>query len=191
MSGKKVLIVNAHQVPSSLDGSLKSVAEDELSRQGCMVTVSDLYTMDFEPRATGEDIWGVCSNLKCFSYGIEAYETCKKRSLARDIMDEQKKVQEADLVIFQGKLAVSLTRGDQVWNDMKDSVNADSQAYLWPLPHGVLYLCGFKVLAPQISSAPNFTSEEEKNGMVASWAQRLKTIWTEEPIKPRCTLKLL
>ncbi|XP_006870638.1 PREDICTED: ribosyldihydronicotinamide dehydrogenase [quinone]-like [Chrysochloris asiatica] len=44
---------------------------------------------------------GACCNPEAFSYGVEAYEACKKRSLARDIIDEQKKVQEADLVIFQ------------------------------------------------------------------------------------------
>ncbi|XP_006870637.1 PREDICTED: ribosyldihydronicotinamide dehydrogenase [quinone] [Chrysochloris asiatica] len=229
--GRKVLMVCAHQAPSSLDGSLKEVAEDQLSRQGCTVTVSDLYTMDFERRATGEPVTcfspGACSNPEVFSYGVEAYEACKKRSLARDIIDEQKKVQEADLVIFQfplhwfsvpailkrwmdqvlrqgfaykttdsgripllqGKLAVSLTRGNHMWNDMKNTVSADLQAYLWPLPHGVLHLCGFKVLAPQISSALEFTSKEERQGMVTSWTERLKTIWTEEPIKPRCTFK--
>lgn len=44
---------------------------------------------------------GALSNPEFFSYGVEAYEACKKRSLTNDILDEQKKVQEADLVIFQ------------------------------------------------------------------------------------------
>ncbi|KAF6110362.1 N-ribosyldihydronicotinamide:quinone reductase 2 [Phyllostomus discolor] len=48
--------------------------------------------------------------------------------------------------------------------------------------HGALHFCGFKVLAPQISFAPEFASEEERKAMVASWAQRLKTIWKEDPI---------
>ncbi|KAM5268786.1 ribosyldihydronicotinamide dehydrogenase [quinone]-like isoform 1-T1 [Hipposideros larvatus] len=56
MAGKKVLIVYAHQEPRSFNGSLKKVAVDELSKQGCTVTVSDLYAMDFEPRATRKDI---------------------------------------------------------------------------------------------------------------------------------------
>ncbi|KAM6184880.1 ribosyldihydronicotinamide dehydrogenase [quinone]-like [Rhynchocyon petersi] len=202
---KKVLIVYAHQHPSALDSALKTAAEDELSRQGCHVMVS---------------------YMGC---GVEVFDACKRKSLARDITDEQKKVQEADLVIFQfplhlfsvpavmrgwmdkvlsqgfayentesgritllkGKLAISVTRGNQIWNDMKDTDTEDPLAYLWPLPHGVLHLCGFKVLAPQISSAPEFTSEEEQMGMVESWTQRLKTIWIEEPIKPRCTYRLL
>lgn len=101
MAGKKVLIVYAHQEPRSFNGSLKKVAVDELSKQGCTVTVSDLYAMDFEPRATRKDITGALSNSEFFSYGVEAFEACKKRSLTSDIIDEQTKVQEADLVIFQ------------------------------------------------------------------------------------------
>lgn len=56
MAGKKVLIVYAHQEPRSLNGSLKKVAVEELSKQGCTVTVSDLYAMDFEPRTTRKDV---------------------------------------------------------------------------------------------------------------------------------------
>lgn len=53
-----MLIVYAHQEPRSFNGSLKRVAVEELNRQGCAVTVSDLYAMDFEPRATRKDIAG-------------------------------------------------------------------------------------------------------------------------------------
>ncbi|XP_010595846.1 ribosyldihydronicotinamide dehydrogenase [quinone] isoform X2 [Loxodonta africana] len=180
--------------------------------------------MNFEPRATRKDITGACSNPEFFSYGVEAYEAYKKRSLARDIIDEQKKVQEADLVIFQfplywfsvpailkgwmdrvlcqgfafdipgfydsgflkGKLGLlSLTTGSTAEMYTKAGVSGDFRYFLWPLQHGTLHFCGFKVLAPQISFAPEYASEEERKGMVASWAQRLKTIWTEEPIN--CT----
>lgn len=68
--GKKVLIVYAHQEPRSFNRSLKDVAVAELSRQGCTVTVSDLYAMDFEPRATRKDItgesWNKCSGFLNF-----------------------------------------------------------------------------------------------------------------------------
>ncbi|XP_072801864.1 ribosyldihydronicotinamide dehydrogenase [quinone] isoform X2 [Vicugna pacos] len=99
--GKKVLIVYAHQEPKSFNGSLKDVAVAELGRQGCSITVSDLYAMDFEPRATRNDITGTLSNPETFSYGVEVYEAYKKAALSSDIVQEQKKVQEADLVIFQ------------------------------------------------------------------------------------------
>ncbi|XP_076999678.1 ribosyldihydronicotinamide dehydrogenase [quinone] [Tamandua tetradactyla] len=224
MAGKKVLIVYAHQEPQSFNGSLKNVAVEELTRQGCTVTVSDLYAMNFEPRATRKDITGAVSNPTLFSYATEVYEACKRGSLARDILDEQKKVQEADLVIFQfplywfsvpailkgwmdrvlcqgfafdlpgfydsgflkDKLALlSVTTGGTAEMFSKTGVSGDFRYFLWPLQHGILHFCGFKVLSAQISFAPEIASEEERKGMVTSWAQRLKTIWKEEPIN--CT----
>lgn len=221
MAGKKVLIVYAHQEPRSFNGCLKKVAVETLSKQGCTVTVSDLYAMDFEPRATRNDITGALSNPEVFSYGVEAYEACKKQSLTSDIVEEQKKVQEADLVIFQfplywssvpailkgwmdrvlcqgfafdfpgfydsgflkGKLALlSITTGSTAEMYTKTGVSGDVKYFLWPLQHGTLHFCGFKVLAPQISFAPETASEEERKQMVASWAQRLETIWKEVPI---------
>ncbi|XP_040105363.1 ribosyldihydronicotinamide dehydrogenase [quinone] isoform X2 [Oryx dammah] len=220
--GKKVLIVYAHQEPRSLNGSLKDVAVAELSQQGCTVTVSDLYAMNFEPRATGKDITGTLSNPGFFNYGVETHKAYEKRSLSSDITEEQKKLQEADLVIFQfplywfsvpavlkgwmdrvlcqgfafdfpgsyddgflkGKLAIlSLTTGGTASMYSKTGVNGDFRYFLWPLQHGTLHFCGFNVLAPQISFGPEMASEEERKGMVASWAQRLKTIWEEEPIQ--------
>uniref|UniRef100_A0A2K6TYD5 N-ribosyldihydronicotinamide:quinone dehydrogenase 2 n=1 Tax=Saimiri boliviensis boliviensis TaxID=39432 RepID=A0A2K6TYD5_SAIBB len=187
MAGKKVLIVYAHQEPRSFNGSLKNVTVDELSRQGCTVTVSDLYAMNFEPRATRKDITGALSNPEVFSYGVEMYEAYKKRSLLGDITEEQKKVREADLVIFQGKLALlSITTGGTADMFTKTGVSGDFRYFLWPLQHGALHFCGFKVLAPQINFAPEIASEEERKGMVAAWAQRLQTIWKEDPIP--CTV---
>ncbi|XP_061254973.1 ribosyldihydronicotinamide dehydrogenase [quinone] isoform X3 [Bos mutus] len=207
MAGKKVLIVYAHQEPRSLNGSLKDVAVAELSQQGCSVIVSDLYAMNFEPRATGKDITGTLSNPGFFNYGVEAHKAYKKQSLSSDIIEEQKKLQEADLVIFQfplywfsvpavlkgwmdrvlcqgfafdfpgsyddgflkGKLAIlSLTTGGTASMFSKTGVNGDFRYFLWPL---------------QISFGPEMASEEERKGMVASWAQRLKTLWEEEPIQ--------
>lgn len=221
MAGKKVLIVYAHQEPQSFNGCLKRVAVETLSKQGCTVTVSDLYAMGFEPRATRNDITGALSNPEVFSYGVEAYEAYKKRSLTSDIVDEQKKVQEADLVIFQfplywfsvpailkgwmdrvlcqgfafdlpgfydsgflkGKLALlSITTGGTAEMYTRTGVSGDFRYFLWPLQHGTLHFCGFKVLAPQISFAPETASEEKRKQMVASWAQRLETIWREVPI---------
>lgn len=224
MAGKKVLIIYAHQEPKSLNGSLKKVAVEELSKQGCTVTVSDLYAMNFEPRATRNDITGALSNPDVFRYGIETYEAYKKTALTSDILEEQRKVQEADLVIFQfplywfsvpailkgwmdrvlcqgfafdipgfydsgflkGKLALlSLTTGGTAEMYTKAGVSGDFRYFLWPLQHGILHFCGFKVLAPQISFGIDVSSEEERKVMVASWAQRLKSIWKEEPI--HCT----
>ena len=44
---------------------------------------------------------GSLSNPGFFNYGVETHEAYKKQSLSSDIIEEQKKLQEADLVIFQ------------------------------------------------------------------------------------------
>lgn len=64
--GKKVLIVYAHQDPKSFNGSLLKITVDELTKQGCSVTVSDLYAMQFEPRATRNDIVGETAKIQLF-----------------------------------------------------------------------------------------------------------------------------
>ncbi|XP_055451228.1 ribosyldihydronicotinamide dehydrogenase [quinone] isoform X7 [Psammomys obesus] len=164
------------------------------------------------------------SNPEIFRYGIETYEAYKKTALSSDILEEQRKVQEADLVIFQfplywfsvpailkgwmdrvlcqgfafdipgfydsgflkGKLALlSLTTGGTAEMYTKAGLSGDFRYFLWPLQHGTLHFCGFKVLAPQISFGLDVSSEEERKVMLASWAQRLKGIWKEEPI--HCT----
>nr|XP_060630728.1 ribosyldihydronicotinamide dehydrogenase [quinone] [Anolis sagrei ordinatus] len=101
MAGKKVLIVYAHQEPKSMNGSLKAIAVEELSKQGCSVTVSDLYEMQFEPRTTRKDIIGELYNREQFNYGVEAWEACKNGCLSEDLKEEHRKVKEAELVIFQ------------------------------------------------------------------------------------------
>ncbi|XP_032745444.1 ribosyldihydronicotinamide dehydrogenase [quinone]-like [Rattus rattus] len=224
MSGKKVLIVYAHQEPKSFNGSMKQVAVEELSKRVHEASMSDLYTMNFEPRATRNDVTGALSNPEVFKYGVEAYEAYKKKALTSDILEEQRKVQEADLVIFQfplywfsvpailkgwmdrvlcqgfaldvpgfydsgflkDKLALlSLTTGGTAEMYTKAGVNGDFRYFLWPLQHGTLHFCGFKVLAPQISFGPEVSSEQKRKVMLSSWVQRLKSIWKEEPI--HCT----
>ncbi|XP_039766588.1 ribosyldihydronicotinamide dehydrogenase [quinone] isoform X5 [Ornithorhynchus anatinus] len=186
MAGKNVLIVYAHQEPKSLNGSLKDIAVTVLSKQGCRVTVSDLYAMEFEPRATRKDISGPLSNPESFNYGMEMHEAYRTGRLASDVVEEQKKVQEADLVIFQNKSALlSFTTGGDTENFSKAGASGDFRYLLWPLQHGVMHFCGFKVLAPQISFAPETESEERRREMLSSWARRLETIWEEKPIN--CT----
>lgn len=84
-------------------------------------------------------------------------------------------------VWFPGGVSAPLPSGG--FRDAVRAQGAFSPAVpsLW-LQHGTLHFCGFKVLAPQVSFGPEYASEEERRGMVATWAQRLKTIWEEEPI---------
>ncbi|KAM9637034.1 ribosyldihydronicotinamide dehydrogenase [quinone] isoform 1-T3 [Morphnus guianensis] len=221
MAGRKVLIVYAHQEPKSLNGSLKTVAVEELSKQGCSVTVSDLYAMQFEPRATRNDIVGCLHNPEEFNYGVETWEAYKRGDLSNDLIEEQKKVQEADLMIFQfplywfsmpaimkgwmdrvlvqgfahefpncydsgllkNKLALfSFTTGGSKEMYAKGGISGDIRYLLWPIQHGIMHFCGVKVLAPHICFAPEYVSEEKRKEMLIAWAQRLKTLWNEEPI---------
>ncbi|XP_021241075.1 ribosyldihydronicotinamide dehydrogenase [quinone] [Numida meleagris] len=221
MAGRKVLIVYAHQEPNSFNGSLMTVAVEELSKQGCSVTVSDLYAMHFEPRATRNDIVGCLQNSDEFNYGVEMSEAYKRGCLSNDLIEEQKKVQEADLLIFQfplywfsmpaimkgwmdrvlvqgfahdfpncydsgllkNKLAMfSFTTGGSEEMYTKGSINGDIRYLLWPMQHGIMHFCGVKVLEPHICFAPEYVSEEKRKEMLVAWAQRLKTLWKEEPI---------
>ncbi|NXG11581.1 NQO2 dehydrogenase, partial [Sakesphorus luctuosus] len=123
--GKKVLIVYAHQEPKSFNGSLLKIAVEELTKQGCRVTVSDLYAMQFEPRATRNDIVGPLHNSEEFNYGVETWEAYKRGGLSKDLVEEQKKVQEADLLIFQ---VIILNRFQLYWS--LEKAYAVSQ-FLW------------------------------------------------------------
>uniref|UniRef100_A0A6I8PBK4 Flavodoxin-like fold domain-containing protein n=1 Tax=Ornithorhynchus anatinus TaxID=9258 RepID=A0A6I8PBK4_ORNAN len=80
---------------------------------------------------------------------------------------------------------LSFTTGGDTENFSKAEASGDFRYLLWPLQHGVMHFCGFKVLAPQISFAPETESEERRREMLSSWAQRLETIWEEKPIN--CT----
>lgn len=98
---KSVLIVYAHQSPNSFNAAAKDIAVKELQRQGCTVTVSDLYAMDFKASATRDDIIGELKDPKLFRYGAETAAAWAAKTLSHDIQEEHRKVTEADLVIFQ------------------------------------------------------------------------------------------
>ncbi|XP_029982395.1 NAD(P)H dehydrogenase [quinone] 1 [Sphaeramia orbicularis] len=101
MAQKTVLIVYAHQSPCSFNSALKDVAVEELEEQGYRVIVSDLYAMDFRANATREDIIGELKNPHLFQYGEETLHAWMEHRLSDDIVAEQRKVEEAELIIFQ------------------------------------------------------------------------------------------
>uniref|UniRef100_UPI00358E81E3 ribosyldihydronicotinamide dehydrogenase [quinone]-like isoform X2 n=1 Tax=Myxine glutinosa TaxID=7769 RepID=UPI00358E81E3 len=100
MNAPKVLIVYAHQEPKSFNGALKDTAVRVLTQKGCGVQVSDLYAMGFKATATKEDFLGGVSPDH-FRYAQEAGKAWKEGKLSKDIVEEQKKLSAADLVIFQ------------------------------------------------------------------------------------------
>ncbi|CAJ1050097.1 NAD(P)H dehydrogenase 1 [Morone saxatilis] [Xyrichtys novacula] len=101
MAQRTALIVYAHQSPGSFNAAVRDVAMEELKEQGYRVLVSDLYAMKFRADATRDDITGDLKNSELFQYGEETMHAWLKGNLSDDIVEEQKKVKEAELIIFQ------------------------------------------------------------------------------------------
>ncbi|XP_063043864.1 NAD(P)H dehydrogenase [quinone] 1 [Engraulis encrasicolus] len=101
MAGRTALIVYAHQSPTSFNSAACKAAAEALEAQGCKVLISDLYAMNFEASATTKDIIGDVKDPENFKYGDEMLEAWQEGRLSKDIAEEQCKVKEADLIIFQ------------------------------------------------------------------------------------------
>ncbi|KPP58177.1 NAD(P)H dehydrogenase-like [Scleropages formosus] len=98
---KNVLIVYAHQSATSFNAAALDTAVKTLQLQKCNVVVSDLYAMKFKASATAEDITGTLKNPQNFQYGEESLLAWQEGRLSADIVEEQQKVKEAELVVFQ------------------------------------------------------------------------------------------
>ncbi|XP_029315097.1 NAD(P)H dehydrogenase [quinone] 1-like isoform X2 [Cottoperca gobio] len=101
MAAKRVLIVYAHQSSGSFNAAAKDAAVEVLAAQGYTVQVSDLYVMKFKATATAEDITGEVKNADHFRYAQETNLAWEEGKLCADITEEQRKLTEADLLIFQ------------------------------------------------------------------------------------------
>ncbi|XP_053569069.1 ribosyldihydronicotinamide dehydrogenase [quinone] isoform X2 [Bombina bombina] len=84
-----------------MNGSLKDAAVDVFHKRGYRVIVSDLYAMEFNAVATKNDVLGDLCNPEHFNYATETTEAFKSGLLCEEITKEQKKIQDADLIIFQ------------------------------------------------------------------------------------------
>ncbi|XP_056134779.1 NAD(P)H dehydrogenase [quinone] 1 [Lampris incognitus] len=101
MAQKTVLIVYAHQSPGSFNAAARDAAVEVLEDQGHKVLVSDLYAMNFSANSTRDDIVGELKNPELFQYGEETMHAWMEGRLSQDIIDEQRKINEAELIIFQ------------------------------------------------------------------------------------------
>ncbi|XP_060924496.1 NAD(P)H dehydrogenase [quinone] 1 [Limanda limanda] len=101
MAQRTALVVYAHQSPASFNAALRDAAVQELMDQGFTVTVSDLYAMTFRANATRDDISGDLKNCTLFQYGEETMHAWMEGRLSDDIVTEQRKVEAAELIIFQ------------------------------------------------------------------------------------------
>lgn len=101
MAGKKALVVLAHQERTSFSYAMMEAAVEALKKKGWVVTVSDLYAMKFNPLVSRDDITGSPRDPENFKYPAESSHAYKEGRLSKDIVEEQKKLADADLVIFQ------------------------------------------------------------------------------------------
>ena len=85
---------------------------------------------------------------------------------------------------FSGKRALlSLTTGGPEAAYLADGFNGDLNAILKPIQRGMLNFTGFSVLVPQVSYGPVRVDDAERADWLSGWAQRLKSIESESPIK--------
>ncbi|XP_051985274.1 ribosyldihydronicotinamide dehydrogenase [quinone]-like [Xyrauchen texanus] len=98
---KTALIVYADQSPASFNAAARDAAVEALTVQGYKVLVSDLYAMNFKASAIVEDIKGDLKNSEHFVYNEEMMVAWQDSRLSDDITEEQQKLKQADLVIFQ------------------------------------------------------------------------------------------
>jgi NAD(P)H dehydrogenase (quinone) len=61
-------------------------------------------------------------------------------------------------------------------------INGPMDQVLFPIQHGILFFCGFEVLSPFIAYSPARASQEERAGMLAEYAERLRHLDAEQPL---------
>lgn len=94
-----VLVVYAHQEPSSFTAAMKNTTVDVLTKQGHSVVVSDLYALGFSPTAQKWDF--VTTSGKHFNYMLEQKHAAKlDMSFSPDIVGEIEKIASANLLIL-------------------------------------------------------------------------------------------
>ncbi|XP_004431842.1 PREDICTED: NAD(P)H dehydrogenase [quinone] 1 [Ceratotherium simum simum] len=101
MATRKALIILAHSERTSFNYAMKEAAVETLKKKGWEVVVSDLYAMNFNPLISRKDITGKLKDPENFQYADESSLAYKEGRLSSDIVAEQKKLEDADLVIFQ------------------------------------------------------------------------------------------
>uniref|UniRef100_A0A672KS54 NAD(P)H dehydrogenase, quinone 1 n=1 Tax=Sinocyclocheilus grahami TaxID=75366 RepID=A0A672KS54_SINGR len=148
-----------------------------------------LYAMNFKASATAEDIiYGYGFVLKKMHY------CCNYTGplFYYDIAEEQHKVEQAELVIFQfplywfsipadKKAILSFTNGGTESMFQPDGIHGDFNVALWPLQNGVLRFCGFQVLASR-SSGVQHSPPDVRNAMLDAWQERLNSVFAEKPL---------
>uniref|UniRef100_G1SLQ3 NAD(P)H dehydrogenase [quinone] 1 n=1 Tax=Oryctolagus cuniculus TaxID=9986 RepID=G1SLQ3_RABIT len=187
MAVRKALIVLAHAERTSFNYAMKEAAVEALKRTGWGVAESDLYAMNFNPVLSRKDITGKLKDPENFQYPAESTLAYKEGRLSPDIVAEQKKLEAADLVIFQFPLqwfgVPAILKG---WYER---VLIGEFAYTYasmydkgPFRSGILHFCGFQVLEPQLTYSIGHTPEDARIQILQRWKERLESIWDETPL---------
>lgn len=94
-----ILIVYAHDEPSSFTSAMKNVATEVMSKQGHTVVLTDLYAQGFNPVAQKWDF--VTTTGGHFNYMLEQkHAAALDWAFSPDIVAEMQKVKEADLLLI-------------------------------------------------------------------------------------------
>ena len=95
-----VLIVYAHEEPRSFNGAMKNTAIKTFEEMGHQVVVSDLYRMGFKAVGDSEDFLERKDRHVLVRQVEERYSS-SLGTLATDILVEQRKVVDCQLLVFQ------------------------------------------------------------------------------------------
>jgi len=96
----KALIIIAHPEPQSMNHSMMNVMVERLKFHGWTVEISDLYAEDFTMSPSPSDFNQLKNPLR-FSLAHEQLNASLTSNYQREIQDQQRRLKEADLVIFQ------------------------------------------------------------------------------------------
>ncbi|XP_031192981.1 NAD(P)H dehydrogenase [quinone] 1 isoform X2 [Mastomys coucha] len=187
MAARRALIVLAHSERTSFNYAMKEAAIQALKKKGWEVMESDLYAMNFNPIISRNDITGKLQDSENFQYPSESSLAYKEGRLSPDIVAEQKKLEAADLVIFQFPLywfgVPAILKG---WFER---VLVAGFAYTYatmydngPFQSGILRFCGFQVLEPQLVYSIGHTPPDARTQILEGWKKRLDTVWEETPL---------
>jgi NAD(P)H dehydrogenase (quinone) len=95
-----VLIVHAHPEPTSFNHALTAAATAALTEAGHRVTVSDLYAEGFNPVGGRHDFTTEADPAR-FHYQAEQDHAARTGGFAPDLVREQRRVAQADLLVLQ------------------------------------------------------------------------------------------
>ncbi|GMG28868.1 unnamed protein product [Ambrosiozyma monospora] len=97
----KVLIVLAHPEPKSLTTALFNVTVDELEKLGHEVKTTDLYALKWKSAIDADDFPEFNQAKERFVIATESGKAYKEHKLTEDVMEEQAKLEWADMLILQ------------------------------------------------------------------------------------------